>query len=174
MTRIEYYYIDKKEWGKGPWKEEPDKVQYTDENTGYPCLIVRGPSGALCGYVGISKSHPYYARPYDEIAEIRESPSVHGELTYSEFCNEEDTQKGVCHIPMEGEEHKVWWLGFDCAHLGDYCPGDKYHCPSGLGNETYKSISFVKDQIESLARQLKSKEINAGPDNLSPTEITRF
>lgn len=38
-----------------------------DEETGYPCLIVRAPvTGALCGYVGVPERHPLYGCPYNE------------------------------------------------------------------------------------------------------------
>lgn len=66
MERIEYRnVIDKSQWGDGPWQSEPDKIQWQDEATGLPCLIVRGPVGALCGYVGVPKTHPAYGLHYD-------------------------------------------------------------------------------------------------------------
>ena len=49
MQRIEYRTIDKSQWGEGPWQDEPDKIQWQDEETGLPCLIVRGHMGFLCG-----------------------------------------------------------------------------------------------------------------------------
>jgi hypothetical protein len=63
---IEYRTTDKTEWGAGPWQDEPDKRQWTDAVTGLPCLIVRGPIGALCGYVGVSSDHPLHGREYDD------------------------------------------------------------------------------------------------------------
>lgn len=65
MQRIEYRTQDKSDWPRGPWDNEPDKIQWQDEVTGLPCLIVRGPVGALCGYVGVPKSHPAYGLSYD-------------------------------------------------------------------------------------------------------------
>lgn len=64
MKTIEYTTIDKSTWGPGPWQEEPDKIQYVDEATGLPCLIVRnGPTiGALCGYVGVLPGHPLHGK----------------------------------------------------------------------------------------------------------------
>lgn len=56
---------DKSLWERGPWDAEPDKAQWSDEDTGYPCLILRGPSGALCGYVGVSNDHPAYGLNYN-------------------------------------------------------------------------------------------------------------
>lgn len=66
MQRIEYSNVyDKTNWGAGDWQKEPDKVQWQDEETGLPCLIVRGPTGALCGYVGVPQGHPAYGLSYD-------------------------------------------------------------------------------------------------------------
>lgn len=66
MKTIEYHTVDKSTWADGPWKNEHDKVQYTDPVTGMPCLIVRGPSGALCGYVGVNEGHPCYEKGYED------------------------------------------------------------------------------------------------------------
>lgn len=57
--------LPKSEWGEGPWQHEPDKMEWRDEETGLPCLIVRGPAGALCGYVGVAPSHPFHGLSYD-------------------------------------------------------------------------------------------------------------
>lgn len=65
METIEYRTDDKAGWGDGPWQSEPDKRQWQDDATGLPCLIVRGPVGALCGYVGVPEGHPAYGLSYD-------------------------------------------------------------------------------------------------------------
>lgn len=65
MKVIEETLMDKSAWGPGPWQDEPDKRQWADEATGLPCLIVRGPIGALCGYVGVPPDHPAYGLSYD-------------------------------------------------------------------------------------------------------------
>lgn len=59
--------LPKSEWGEGPWQHEPDKMEWRDKETGLPCLIVRGPVGALCGYVGVPQTHPAYGLSYDGI-----------------------------------------------------------------------------------------------------------
>lgn len=67
MTTREYRgYLDKAEWGQGPWQDEPDKVQWRDGATGLPCLIVRGPHGAFCGYVGVLDTHPWHRKDYNQ------------------------------------------------------------------------------------------------------------
>jgi hypothetical protein len=124
----------------GPWDEEVDKVQWQDPATGLPCLINRGPSGSLCGYVGVDMKHPFYGVSYNqECADCHDREddgtyhycehkpesmlNVHGGLTYSGFCNPAEGDQGICHIVEEGEDDKIYWHGFDTAHGGDLCPG---------------------------------------------------
>ena len=67
METIEYKTVDKSNWERGEWDNEPDKKQWLDEATGLPCLIVRAPvTGSLCGYVGIAPEHPLFAIGYDK------------------------------------------------------------------------------------------------------------
>jgi hypothetical protein len=88
MERIEYRdVIDKSDWKRGPWNDEPDKIQWQDEATGLPCLIVRGPSGALCGYVGVAPDHPWHGKGYDELHEVADI-EVHWGLTFAHGCAE--------------------------------------------------------------------------------------
>ncbi|MFC4275540.1 hypothetical protein [Achromobacter aloeverae] len=150
MEYREYRTKDKSEWGDGPWQQEPDKIQFTDEATGLPCLIVRGPSGALCGYVGIAKGHQDFEKHYDAVP-----VECHWGLTFSDFCAETgDESKHICHRPEPGEPDHVWWLGFDCAHSGDHCP--KYDRDlQTLG--TYRTVAYVKRQIASIASQLAER-----------------
>jgi hypothetical protein len=96
----EYRTIDKSTWGDGAWQAEPDKVQWVDEATGLDCLIVRGPSGALCGYVGVPESHPLHGKDYSGCTRdprceenwCDHSPEsrlrVHGGLTFADACQE--------------------------------------------------------------------------------------
>ncbi len=78
MTQLhvrEYRTADKSEWGDGPWQNEPDKMQWVDEATGLPCLIVRNRSGALCGYAGVPNTHPWYKKQYNDPIEQRRDPT---------------------------------------------------------------------------------------------------
>lgn len=167
MKTIEYRTIDKSDWGVGPWQEEPDKKQWLDEETGYPCLIVRSPrTGALCGYVGIKNGHPEFNKEYGDVIGNYE---VHGGLTFSNACREiDDESKGICHVSPDEDE--VWWLGFDCAHFQDRSPGldalmRKFSCHpeqfiAGLGeSQIYRDWEYVVSQVESLAKQLKKIEV---------------
>lgn len=64
MTKEIAETIDKSKWGKGPWQKEPDRMEW--EHKGLPCLIVRGPVGAWCGYVAVPPSHPWHGIGYSD------------------------------------------------------------------------------------------------------------
>lgn len=107
MQIKEYTTVDKSAWARGPWDGEPDKRQWPDPDTGLPCLAVRGPAGAWCGYVGVMPGHPWHGKDYDacvspELHDDHESddkgwhynctPSgilrAHGGLTFASGCSE--------------------------------------------------------------------------------------
>ena len=160
METREYHSVDKGAWPDGPWMKEVDKKQWQDADTGYPCLIVRGPSGALCGYVGVPEGHPYYETGCDNVP-----VEAHGGLTFSSHCQHGSEDHSICHVPAPGEPDNVWWLGFDCAHLGDVTPAYDsirmsvgMHTRRSLFGETYKDMAYVEGEVRMLARQLKDHE----------------
>jgi hypothetical protein len=146
-------FIDRSSWPPGPWDDEPDRVDWRDEITGYPCFVKRGPTGAWCGYVGLPPGHRFHDADPDEVP-----VDVHGGLTFGAPCDEDDgpTAERICHVPRPGEPADVFWLGFDCAHYNDVSPG-----MLGLGfkylaadRATYKPVSYARDETTALARQL--------------------
>jgi hypothetical protein len=154
MQTIEYRTQDKSGWGDGSWQDEPDKKQWLDQETGLPCLIVRNTLGVLCGYVGVPEGHWAYLRHYDDVP-----VDVHGGLTFSDKCQGGDETRAICHI---ADDDRVWWLGFDCAHAGDYMPKTESffrkaieHLPYGIPSDVYRDFAYVTQEVESLARQLK-------------------
>jgi hypothetical protein len=155
MERIEYRnVVDKSDWvSRGEWDNEPDKIQWQDEATGLPCLIVRGPVGSLCGYVGVADGHPAHGKDYDAIYNLMDV-DVHGGLTFAASCSPNaKEERGICHKPAPGEPDHVWWLGFDCAHLGDVCP--QFDRPGRYGGDSwYKNIAYVEGECRKLAQQL--------------------
>lgn len=160
MPELERSYttIDKAAWGAGPWESEPDKVQWIDPTTGYDCLAVRHPSGGhWCGYVGLPPEHPCHGVDYGrvEVPDEDWGPEVHGGLTFDGLCQEGvEESKGVCHVPASGRPDRVWWLGFDCAHLGDLSPGHRSIMGGLNGSETYKTLRYVRSETAALADQL--------------------
>lgn len=155
--------MDKAEWEGGPWMTEPDKASWTDEKTGYPCLIVRNHQGALCGYVGIEETHPDFKKDY---MDIDGAILVHGGLTFADRCqHSDDPSIGICHIPDPGKSDNIWWFGFDCSHSFDYAPAyeklvSKY-VKYLTANAIYRNFVYVKAQVRKLARQLKRRELPA-------------
>ena len=164
MENREYHTEDKSTWGEGPWMNEPDKMQFTDKVTGLPCLIVRNHAGALCGYVGVPEGHPAYRKHYDH--DTLHNINVHGGLTFADHCTKGGSEdRHICHVPAPGEPDNVWWLGFDCAHLGDICPAmdarsrqlgfRSLRVELGHGHkDRYRTVNYVKRQIAKLALQL--------------------
>lgn len=167
MTLVIHYMnnppYEGRELPPGPWDNEPDKVQWYDEPSGYDCLVLRGPMGAWCGYVALEPDHPYYGKHYEEAP-----VEVHGGLTFADFCMEDGRPQGerVCHI----ERHpgvKVWWLGFDCGHHMDLVPGMTPMAATlnsltesfGAGDEQYRDLDYVTRETVGLAVQLRALAI---------------
>jgi hypothetical protein len=152
--------VDRTGWARGPWDDEPDRVEWRSA-AGYPALIVRGPMGSLCGYVGLPPGHPMHGKNRSDTNV--EELDAHGGITYAAACAGD-----ICHVPGPGESDDVWWLGFDCAHAGDYSPGlgarlaercgeqAAYFWPGGFGAETYRTVEFVRIWVERLASELKA------------------
>lgn len=150
MKTIEYRTVDKSAWGDGPWQNEPDKIQWMDEETGLPCMIKRNPEiGFWCGYVGVSKGHAAYDKHYDSV-----SVDVHGGLTYANFCQPGPEEHVICHVVEDGEDDKVWWLGFDCGHYRDLCPYREWARGYGFEGEVYRDQAYVQNECRQLAKQL--------------------
>lgn len=154
MERREYRTVDKSTWPRGEWNREPDKIQWADEATGMPCLIVRGPVGALCGYVGVAEGHPLFGTDYSH---IEFDLDVHGGITFSDLCSPNGNEaERVCHVPGPGEPDHVWWFGFDCAHAFDYSPHlfRSVRSNPNLPEEEYRNVAYVQAECAKLAQQL--------------------
>ena len=159
MKTIEYRFLDKSEWGDGPWQSEPDKIQWPDERTGLPCLILRHPKhGGLCGYVGVAEGHPYFGMDAETINSRVMSAQV---IDYADLCSDDGDQHGICHVVEDGENDRVWWMGFSCAfswgsllplytapaliNAGAPAPPKSYH---------YRSVPYVRQQVTLLAAEV--------------------
>lgn len=151
--RREYFHRDSsnRPLPPGPWDTEPNKIQWLDPGTDLDCLIVRGPLGTLCGYVGVPPSHPLYQVDYSD--ERASNLSAHGGITYSDSCDESaPLETGICHVPLPGRPDSVWWFGFDCGHSFDLVPGmDRFY---SFREGVYRDVAYVRAEVEQLARQL--------------------
>jgi hypothetical protein len=155
----EYTFIDKTDWGDGPWQTEPDKLQWIDEATGLDCLLVRTPmSGHLCGYVGVPEDHPLFGEGYSDVdLDI----DVHGDLTFAGLCREGAEETGICHVPQPGRPDRIWWFGFDAAHAWDVRPeAAALLARYGIAafpddpSATYRTVSYMQAECTRLAAQL--------------------
>lgn len=113
-------------------------------------MAIRNQTGVWCGYVGVPPSHPLYGKGYEEL-----DLTVHGGLTYASAC-----ALHICHTPKPGEPDNVWWFGFDCGHGGDLTPAfitlyERCKLAPSIFEETYKPLSYVKAEVERLAKQLQ-------------------
>lgn len=103
---------------------------------GYDCLVIGYNIGHRCGYVRLPEGHKYYKKHYDDIP-----VDVHGGLTFSEDIDDELAERFE-RFP------KGYWIGFDCAHLGD--AQDEQLMSQGL-KETYSRIGFGSGHIWSTS-----------------------
>lgn len=131
----------------GPWHDEPDHVEFRSPE-GLPCILHRNGLGAWCGYVGVPTGHPWHRRGCDDVP-----AEVHGGLTYAAEC-----QGSICHVPQPGESDDVWWLGFDCVHLGDQSLSDVFcslERPDIFGHrsDTYRTVEYARAETLLLAAQ---------------------
>lgn len=104
----------------------------------YQCLILRnGALGNLCGYIALPPDHHLFGQHYDTIEDIYnyELPA-HGDLTFS------------------GEFENRYWIGFDCAHAGDYVPNS----PINDEEDTYKDMNFVENNLKEIVDFIENQK----------------
>ncbi len=170
MTTTDFK-VDKSTWARGPWDDEPDRVDFIAE--GFACLALRHPDhGHFCGYVGVPREHPLYGRLHADIAGLE----LGGwEINYAAPCDEGGL---VCHTPPPGMPADVWWIGGDFGHWNDRCPGRDARLREAIeGAEArglypvsralketsferemvqYRDLVYVRAQIVLLARELRA------------------
>jgi hypothetical protein len=140
MAQLQLTSDDKlKRWGSGPWIDEPDRIEF--EAHGLPCLMLRNPFGAWCGYAAVPPGHPYHGKSDADV-------EAHGGITYAGTCDE---SVGICHVPKPGEPDNVYWFGFDCSHCYDLTPGLRIPM---LDHVVYRDVNYVRAEVEALAAQL--------------------
>lgn len=138
-------YIDKTNWGRGPWDLEPDYVEF--EHCGFRCILKRFEhTGVWNGYVEVSDLHPWFHVGADEAR-------VHGGVTW----------KGA----VEGIEQNpnCTFIGFDCAHGFDVIPAMESFMRAftepfirafteyNLTPHEYRTVEYATEQIKHLANQ---------------------
>lgn len=133
-----------------PWSDEPDKVEWLDEDTEFPCCITRHQVlGHLCGYVGLTRYHPCYGR--SDFAGM-DVPSHHG-ITFTghvHLSSEERLSSPSCRYAAEPAD-TLWWVGFDCGHLSDLQPGMLIY-NAVFGDGIYRDLPYVEQVVTDMAR----------------------
>jgi hypothetical protein len=116
---------------------------------GLRAVVIIHPAGHRCGYVAVPEGHKYHGKGYDDVP-----VNVHGGLTYA-------GGKSDYPAPSAG----LWWLGYDCAHLGDAADPElmqgEYKELYGRGllghrfdDDTVRTMEYCINECESLAKQL--------------------
>ena len=145
MEALEYHTQDKSKWGPGPWEGEADKLQFTDPETDLPCLIVRNQLGALCGYVGVLETHPWYRKKYSDCTLPTAKPKnwrrVKREGRRLWVWMKESQRKYKISEPSDRKFD--WRKGLSAHQLGKLVCGDDWcrHTPEAL-TEVHGGITF--------------------------------
>jgi hypothetical protein len=128
----------------------PDALLAKGIEAGFQWEVTSNRIGYRCGYVRVPAGHPWHGKDYDSVEPY---PDVHGGLTFAEA----DTDCG------KGGEDNAWWLGFDCAHLGDApdpsLPGGEQLWRTRLGDvfdhDTIKTTEYAAGECRKLAQQAR-------------------
>lgn len=124
----------------GPWHAEPDRVEL--KHGELPCLLLRGPGGAWCGYVGLPADHPWIG--IDLFA--REGPWNRPdalEVTYQSI-------RPPSHDPPPKTVASAQWIGFSCAHQGGLAL-DRLTLEASSPEDVYRELAFAERAVRRLA-----------------------
>lgn len=121
------------------WLNEPNEMDWDDPLTGYPCMLRRNNVGAWCGYVGLSKGHPWFGVGYGDLDPY---PTVHGGVTFADHWSTDDPR---------------WWIGFDCCHYTDIAPAVR----TFREGKVYRDMDYATAETVNLAMQAKYVFVNA-------------
>ena len=93
----------------------------------YDYMVLNTRGTHFCAYVRLPKYHPFYKLPYEDI-----DLDCHGGLTFGEMTDFENVrvQEWESHFLgffwsghwVEEKVKKGYWIGWDYAHDGDFCP----------------------------------------------------
>jgi hypothetical protein len=126
------------------WEQEPNFLEFIDEETNYQCFIVRNQHvGNLLGYVQIPKNNKLYKNNLEAIERLE--IEVHGGITFANDLFR------VINAPFDFDIDDAYGIGFDCAHTKDLLP---FFNTSG----EYRNIEYVTNECKKLAKQLKAYE----------------
>jgi hypothetical protein len=109
--------------------------------------------GIWKGFVGVPDNHLFYDKNIDELL-------LHQELLDFFFS----IHGGVCsagRLPAKYKEYtkNLWWVGMETSHGNDLMPLLKLDLIEAdmskmLSNQTYKDLSFIRKEINKMAKYL--------------------
>lgn len=108
---------------------------------GFDWVVLHNGAGFRCGYICVTKDHPWFELFYDHIHAQFDFVSVHGGLTYSGY----------------GDTQTEWWIGFDCAHGGDKIDTSlpHEHLSYIFNTGEIRTQEYVEEQCRNLCAQAK-------------------
>jgi hypothetical protein len=122
-------------WGSGEWDNEPDLIEWIDDYSGYECRVRRNKhAGFLCGTVVVPETNRFHGMNYHDLKDAEFN--VHQGISISGF-----------------DRNGKYRIGFRCNLGFDIVPHKKMLLYVDDG-DTYKNISYVKEQTERLAKQI--------------------
>lgn len=120
------------------------------KHAGLDCRVYFAKMGEIkchrCGYVRVLEKHPLFNVHYNDFGNHIDI-DVHGGVTFSGKFK--DDEKG-------------WWIGFDCAHLGDRRHPDLEEWENERGmnigidwNAQFRDLDYVVKETNKLADALR-------------------
>ena len=160
------YRNDRHPDGPGPWDGEPDKIAWTDQATGYPCVIVRERSGEYGAHVGVPPDHSLSRYTADAVPGAI-SQGLHRPVSCAQACQRRVPEPvSICHVSERnahfaqqmatGQENEddAWWLGMLFDGPRDLVPMGGERKLTAERGETYRNARFAYEQATLLARHL--------------------
>lgn len=124
-------------------KDPNVQVFYQDDQT---IWIIRKnwKNGVLTGYIALPLSHPCYNDDH-----YSDEYNVHGGVSWDKY----DVSTAILNLKY----HR--FIGFDCAHIGDYLATELIHKDCDILNRdvVVKDIPFVYAELEKLAQQINER-----------------
>lgn len=169
--------------GSGPWKDEPDKFAWTDSATGYPCVVVREPTGEYGCHVGVPLTHLLSGHAAEAVPGDL-SDGLHRPISCAQPCQRRVPEPlSICHVlghtpdsarqlGAKGEKvDDAWWLGMVFNGPRDLVPNHRGKRPlAAERGQTYRDARFAFEQATLLARRLYDWDNASGSDRSLGTE----
>lgn len=176
---------DRHPLGSGPWKGEPDKFAWTDSATGYPCVVLREPTGEYGSHVGVPPTHSLSGHAAGAVpGEL--SDGLHRPISCAQPCQRRVPEPlSICHVlrrspesarQLAGTDEVVddaWWLGMVFNGPRDLVPNHPgKRALAAERGQTYRDARFAFEQATSLAKRLYEWDNASGSDRSLGTEAS--